>query len=53
MAPMKRALAAGLAFYVAVAILLRLASGSWHVAVHGGLYVAAVFTMWIESRLSR
>lgn len=53
MATMKKALAAGLAFYVAVAVLIGLASGNWHVAVHGGLYVAVVFTLWIESRLSR
>lgn len=53
MTPMKKAMAGGLLFYVAAVVLIGLASGSWHVGVHGGLYIALVFTLWLESRLSR
>lgn len=52
MAHMRQALVGGLAFYVVAALLIRLASGSWHVALHGGFYIALVFTIWLEARLS-
>ncbi len=47
-----RALAGGAAFFAVVGPALGLLSGSWHVGLHGGFWIALAFTFWLESRLS-
>ena len=46
-------MAYGILFLIGVVLLIGLASGSWHVALHGGVYISAIFTLWLEARLSR
>jgi len=42
----------GLLFYAGVATVLGFASGSWHVALHGGFYLSLAFAFWLEARYS-
>ena len=53
MSPMKRAMLGGLLFFIAIVLLIGKASGNWHLGLHGGVYIAVVFTVWLESRFSR
>ena len=53
MTHLRKTMAYGLLFFVCVVLLIGLASGSWHVALHGGVYIAGIFTLWLEARLSR
>lgn len=39
-------------FFVLFTILVGLASGSWHLGLHGGCYVSLAFAMWLDARYS-
>lgn len=48
----RKVLAYTFAFFVAVASLVGLASGRWHLGLEAGIYASLAFGLWLEARYS-
>ncbi|MBS2017456.1 MAG: hypothetical protein JST00_31525 [Deltaproteobacteria bacterium] len=48
----RKVLVRTLAFFVLFTIVVGLASGSWHLGLHGACYVSLAFAMWLDARYS-